>query len=305
MYIVGTSIIGGLACSEIDSASEAPAILFTSSIFPGAIVVAATAISGLSGIGAEAAFDGSAPIRIGAYTTPRLLNTSLGPTFIGHTSLLALVVLAFGWFQTRSNILRATIAVVGLGYGAVLIWSGTRTALFAGWISTCGTLLLFAMFGRRRTTRHRAIGAMLVVLFLPWFGKNEISDFVYRSSTNSAPDLTELYESARGKYRDNTYRWIGDGHSNSIWGAGLGANTVITRDIMDASTIQKNSGYGLIEPFLSSLLLNGVVWADSDTPRTGLDSAGSSCERMFATFAMEDHGLVWLHFGCYTRGPGP
>jgi hypothetical protein len=92
---------------------------------------------------------------------------------------------------------------------------------------------------------------------LPFGDVEAISRFLTRSSGDVALDFGDLYKSERGRYMDNAYRWVGYGSYDSLFGAGLGAGTVITRDSRNVSSLQTGNQYGLIEPFFE---LIGFEW---------------------------------------------
>jgi hypothetical protein len=187
------------------------------------------------------------------------MNSALGPTFVGHASLLTLMVVTFGYFRSRSLIVKAIAVAAWLSYGSVLVWSGTRTALFAGWLACCATLLVFSLNAHRSHVRRRAWWALAVALVVPLGGIDAISRFLNRSSDSGVLDIASLYQAGRRQYSENVFRWIGYNH-DPVWGAGLGANNVVTGNIINTSAIQRDSGYGIIEPFFELIAFEwGVV----------------------------------------------
>jgi hypothetical protein len=262
VYVAGARIVGGIARTNIKFPPVARAAVFAGCTLPGAVIVAVTGASAVLGLGPDAVLDASHPIQLGTFSTPRLLNSGLGATFLGHTSFLALLFLGFAAFRWRSGVLRTLIVGACLGYGAILFWSGSRTAVLAGWVCFCCTLLLLARLARRSHVRRRAACGLAVALLLPIGGFSVVSRFVSRSSLDTMPDLSDLYQSERGQYRDNALRWIGESGDISTWGAGLGAANVITREITSTSVLQKNVAFGIIEPFFPLVIFEwGFVGA--------------------------------------------
>jgi hypothetical protein len=235
----------------VGSAAKTVITLFTGWALPGAVLALITATSGLVGVGADAYLDGSTPIHIGPLTTSRLLHSALGATFLGHAAALGIIVLVFVLFRAQSAVARLVPLTGCAVLMAILAWSGTRTALISGWASACGSLLLFSIVTKQASVRRRGLFALVILLILPLGVGSQVWQFIARTGGDGDASLSDLLQSQRGAYIDNSLRWVGDGSYDEMWGAGLGANTMITRGIISTSTRQRDSAYGLIEPFFS------------------------------------------------------
>jgi hypothetical protein len=266
LYIAGARVVGGSARTDNGSRAAARAAVIAGSVAPGALIVLVTTISGVSRLGSDARFDPSIQVQLGTFSAPRLLNNALGATFLGQSSAIVLIVVTFAFFRTRSTSLRTLAVTAWVVYLGAVFWSSTRTAMIAGWICSCGTLMVFAVAARYRRARHRARWVLAMALMLPLGNTASVARFINRSSDGTTLELSDLYQSGRGKYADNVFRWIGDGRNDAIWGAGLGASIEVTRSIATSSTIQRDSGYGLIEPFFILVMfewgmVGGVIYA--------------------------------------------